>query len=193
MVRPGCLHRVPFGRIAKMADTSEQAIFYVLKQILLCIDHTMEAGYTTKLDLRIGHLRFANEKFKFVNGENNAAADGSVSEAGLTSCNTDYRTNKRYLTNLRERPNGTIDQETQYSTVRDAISSIVSGNVRTPNQKSRRRDAFFSPERGVPRGPDSIFSETRSRRRMSEFHAANPNPQSAARTFRNLNLADYDI
>ena len=40
-----------------------------------------------------------------------------------TSCNTDYKINKRYLTTLRERPNASkFDQSTVYSTVKDALS-----------------------------------------------------------------------
>lgn len=105
MFKTGTLVRIPFGNMAKLVDTSEQSIVFVLKQILMCVDHTMETGYTSKLNLRIGFLKFANGQFKFVN--NNEGAGDAASEA--TSCNTEYRTNKRYLTNLRERPNGGFD------------------------------------------------------------------------------------
>ena len=62
----------------------------------------METGYTAKLNLRIGTLRFTNGKFYFINNESQSNQFDQVSKA--TSCNTDYRVNKRYLTNLRERP-----------------------------------------------------------------------------------------
>lgn len=64
----------------------------------MCVDHTLETGYTVKLNLRIGFLRFANGEFKFMN------CDGPDAASTATSCNTEYRTNKRYLTNLRDRP-----------------------------------------------------------------------------------------
>ena len=68
----------------------------------MAIEHTMEAGYTAKLNLRIGTLKFVNGKFYFINSEVQANQFDQVSKA--TSCNTEYRVNKRYLTNLRERP-----------------------------------------------------------------------------------------
>ena len=55
------LERIPFQVVAKMAETAEQTIVYVLKQIVMAIQHTMETGYTTKLNLRLGHLRFTND------------------------------------------------------------------------------------------------------------------------------------
>lgn len=142
MFKPGTLVRTPFGSMAKLVDVSEQAIVFVLKQILMCVDHTMETGYTTKLNLRFGHLKFADGEFRFLNSE------GADTASTATSCNTEYRTNKRYLTNLRERPNGGFDSETYYSSVRDAVSSIVSGHSRTPGNRlgvTARRQGFFSP------------------------------------------------
>ena len=85
-----------------MTDTPEQTIIYILKQVVMAIDHTMETGYTAKLNFRIGTLKFANSKFYFINSEGKANQFDQVSKA--TSCNTEYRVNKRYLTNLRERP-----------------------------------------------------------------------------------------
>ena len=88
----------------------------------------METGYTTKLNLRIGHLRFTDDgKFQFINSGNERQHD-SVSQA--TSCNTEYRVNKRYLTNLKERT-GEFDQETVFSTVKDALSNMSSATPRS--------------------------------------------------------------
>ena len=104
----------------------------------------METGYTTKLNLRVGQLRFNQDgKFQFVNNGQERKFD-SVSQA--TSCNTEYRVNKRYLTNLRDRP-GEFDQETVFSTVKDALSQI---SAATP--KSRQRIGFFSPTPGASSG-----------------------------------------
>ena len=66
----------------------------------MAIESTLEQGYTSKINLRVGSLRFNNGLFSF---EPNQAqiADG-ISNA--TSCNTEYRVNKRYLTTLRNRP-----------------------------------------------------------------------------------------
>ena len=52
------LDRIPFQIVAKMAETTEQTIVYILKQIVMAVEHTMETGYTTKLNLRVGQLRF---------------------------------------------------------------------------------------------------------------------------------------
>jgi len=48
----------------------------------MAIDHTMETGYTTKLNLKIGSLRFANGKYQFVN------VSGQDAASNVTSCNT---------------------------------------------------------------------------------------------------------
>ena len=63
----------------------------------MAVESTTEQGYTVKLNLRIGKLRFANGKFCFMN-----EANDTMSQA--TSCNTEYRINKRYLTTLKNRP-----------------------------------------------------------------------------------------
>ena len=134
------LDRFPFINAAKMAETAESTIVYVMKQIVTAIEHTMETGYTSKLNLRIGHLRFINDgKFQFINNGSEKQRD-SVSQA--TSCNTEYRVNKRYLTSLRERANE-FDQETVFSTVKDALTNLSSATPR-----SRQRTQFFSPTNG---------------------------------------------
>ena len=63
MFKAGTIERVPFSLVSKMADTSEATIMYILKQVVMAIEHTMETGYTSKLNLRIGSLRFAQGKF----------------------------------------------------------------------------------------------------------------------------------
>ena len=68
----------------------------------MALEHTMEIGYSVKLNFRIGMLRFSENKFHFVNTESQANQFDQVSKA--TSSDTNYRVNKRYLTNLRERP-----------------------------------------------------------------------------------------
>jgi len=119
----------------------------------------------------------------------------SVSQA--TSCNTEYRVNKRYLTSLRDRPD---DQETVFSTVRDALSNVSSATPR-----SRQRVGFFSPTPGASSAnngfqtsramkmavdAESIFSARSSQR--SRFHAANPNPQATAKErFLRPNMAEF--
>lgn len=55
------LERIPFHKMAKATETIEQTIVYVLKQIVMAVEHTMETGYTTKLNLRVGQLRFSND------------------------------------------------------------------------------------------------------------------------------------
>ena len=49
--------------ISKLVDASEQTILYILKQTVMAVEHTMETGYTTKLNLRVGWLKFDNGKF----------------------------------------------------------------------------------------------------------------------------------
>jgi len=100
-------------------------VVYILKQVLMAVEHTLEHNYTTKLSFRLGCLKFANSSFSFVN-----VVTPNDAESNATSCNTDYRMNKRYLTALRDRLNPTLDDSTVYSTVRDAVSSVVSSVTR---------------------------------------------------------------
>ena len=57
------MERFHFDQLVKMIEIPEQTIVYILKQVVIAVEHTMETGYTTKLNLRIGHLRFANGFF----------------------------------------------------------------------------------------------------------------------------------
>jgi len=57
------MERFHFDQLVKMTEIPEQTILYILKQVVIAVDHTMETGYTTKLNLRIGNLRFANGFF----------------------------------------------------------------------------------------------------------------------------------
>lgn len=100
------LERINYNAICKLAETPEATVVYILKQVVNAIEHTLETGYTTKLNFKVGVLRFANGLVKFMNaqtggGHRTRNAD-SVSQA--TSCNSDYRMNKRYLTALRGKP-----------------------------------------------------------------------------------------
>ena len=60
---------------------------FILKQIVMAVEHTMEQGYTVKLDLRLGQLRFANGLFSFGTAPK-ANKEDAASQA--TSCNTEY-------------------------------------------------------------------------------------------------------
>ena len=92
------LERINMAAIAKAAAVPEQALIYILKQIVLAVESTCEQGYTIKLNLRIGRLRFFNGKFNFV-----TPGPGLDAVSNTTTC-TEYRINKRYLTTLKNRP-----------------------------------------------------------------------------------------
>ena len=127
-----------------MADTTEQTVVYILRQVVQAVENTMETGYISKLDLRgVGQLRFGQDgQFLFVNKSNKSLKQDDDNTSQATSCNTDYRVNKRYLTTLRERP-GDYDRETVFSTVRDVLLS--SKNVSSATPRSRQRAGFFTP------------------------------------------------
>ena len=100
----------------------------------MAVENTMEHGYKTKLNFKVGALRFADEKFKFFNnGESGTLGARALDSASnATSCDTNYRVNKRYLTTLRARPEeGALDEETVYSTVKDALSQVQAAS-KTP-------------------------------------------------------------
>ena len=40
----------------------------------MAVENTMEHGYLSKLNFKIGILKFADEKFKFINGGDNRVA-----------------------------------------------------------------------------------------------------------------------
>jgi len=129
----------------------------------------VEKDYQVKLNMKVGLLKFINCAMLFENMPQRADGDNVT----LTSCNTEFRNNKRFLTNLREKKQfGALDQPdresmTYYSSVRDTISKATT--PRTPHSHGR-----------------SMATSTRSN---SMYHAANPNPQSIRG--RNLNIQDY--
>ena len=62
------MERINYNAICKLAETPEATVIYILKQIVGAIEHTLETGYTTKLNLKVGVLRFASGEVKFING-----------------------------------------------------------------------------------------------------------------------------
>lgn len=183
LFKPKTLDRMPYTTIGKMTGVAEQTVAYILKLVMQSVENTMESGYTSKLDLKVGQLRFSEEgQFQFVNNGPSLKSklnEDSVSQA--TSCNTTYRIDKRHLTTLRERP-GDYDQETVFSTVKDALSQSVFSSV-TPT--GRQRFGYMSPAPGARANfdkrvdADSIFSAQSLH--PASFHAANPNPQATAK------------
>ena len=160
LFKEGTLERINMAAIAKAAEIPEQTIIYILKQIVLAVESTIEQGYTIKLNLRIGQLRFSNGKFNFIQ------SDTIDAFSSTTSCNTEYRINKRYLTTLKDRPVSQFnDRDSIYSTVKDALSVVSPGN--RPRSKLAGHDTVTA----------SIFSNSTK----SGYHAANPNPQNNSR------------
>ena len=52
------LHRVNYTAIAKAADTNEHAITIILKQILQAVTTATKNGHLTKLNFKVGCLKF---------------------------------------------------------------------------------------------------------------------------------------
>lgn len=57
--------RLNFQAIAKAAETTEATVVYVLKQIIAAIQQTAAKDYQVKLNLRVGWLKFINERMFF--------------------------------------------------------------------------------------------------------------------------------
>jgi len=57
--------RLNYQAIAKAAETSEATIVYVLKQIIVAIQQTAAKDYQVKLNMRVGWLKFINERMFF--------------------------------------------------------------------------------------------------------------------------------
>ena len=65
----------------------------------MAIGATVTKDYRIKLNYRLGFLKFRNSKFFFDNMPKSGDFDG------ITSSNSVFRVNKRFLTNIRERRN----------------------------------------------------------------------------------------
>ena len=63
----------------------------------MACEATVSKDYRLKLNLRLGFLKLRRGKFFFDNMPKQGEFDG------LTSSNSEFRRNKRFLTNLRER------------------------------------------------------------------------------------------
>lgn len=74
--------------MSKLTEIPEASMVFILKQIVMAVEHTMEQGYTVKLDLRLGQLRFANGLFSFSTAPKANNRADTASQA--TSCNTEY-------------------------------------------------------------------------------------------------------
>ena len=98
----------------------------VLKQIVLAIQATVVKDYRIKLNLRFGFLKFTSSRFFWENAPMPGEPDG------VTSANSEFRMNKRFLTNIRERPGGNSSVLPP-----DSTSTFYSSVVTTIKQASQ--------------------------------------------------------
>lgn len=101
----------------------------------------------------------------------------------LTSCNTEFRNNKRFLTNLkipsRTRDPTLTDRDTiSYSSVRDTISKFTAMTPRSMTSDFKN---------SVIKSRTSTNKTTNH----SNYHAANPNPQLTTKN-RNEPIKSYE-
>ena len=148
---------------------------FVLKQVVMAVEATVAKEYRIKLNPRLGFLKFSTGKFFFDNMPQAGDLDG------VTSSNTEYRVNKRFLTNIRERrsnaQHSTVvpdDQTTFYSSVVSTIrGASTQKSILTP--KGRSIDIFQAPNHLASRA----LSSHRGSRASSTYNYANPNPQTS--------------
>jgi hypothetical protein len=103
--------------------------------------------------MRVGCLKFINGRMFFDKLNSNA-----IDQATITSCNTEFRNNKRHLTNIRS-PDATLGEKEEPLSVRDTITLAT---ARTP--------------RSHKSVPESVAMKSRASSNNMSYHAANPNP-----------------
>lgn len=116
----------------------------------------MRKNYQVKLNLRVGFLKFVENTVRF----DNLASDRDLDAMSKTTCNTEFKANKWFLTNYRGPRAAAPDAETEVSyrsSVRDAISSVIS--PRTPKSMTSGRLSVVS-------------------RRTASLHAGTANPNN---------------
>jgi len=97
----------------------------------MAVETAMKKNYNVKLNFRVGWLKFCDNSFYF----DNLASKKDLENATVTSCNTEFRTNKWFMTNFKIPKIKGIDlnsgDEISYkSSVRETIASVIS--ARTP-------------------------------------------------------------
>lgn len=122
------LHKANYGSIAKAADMSEQALIYILRQIIMAVESATRKEYNVKLNLRVGFLKFRHGQMCF---ENMATAQ-EIDSISKTTSNTLFRQNKYHMTNLGNGVGNDYDEQITYrsESIKDAISRI--SKPRTP-------------------------------------------------------------
>ena len=81
----------------------------------------MVKDYRIKINTRLGLLKFTSSRFFFENMPQAGDLDG------LTSANSEFRMNKRFLTNLRDRPgvnSTTLNAETASTHYSSVVTTI---------------------------------------------------------------------
>jgi len=97
IISPQDVQKVSYGSIAQTVEITEAALVYILKQIIMAIETAMHQDYSVKLNCKVGLLRFLGNRMVFENSSSSGAGDATT----VTSCNSEFRGNKRYLTNLK--------------------------------------------------------------------------------------------
>lgn len=150
--------KVNYSEVAKAADTNEAVVVYVLKQLIAAIQNTVSKDYHVKINLRIGWLKVINQRLFF---DQLGKADRH-DHASTTSCGTEFKFNKRFMTNIRTRKEAALEEResiTYRSSVRDIISNAT---AKTPRSSTT---SHFK-----------TGGTAKSLTEASAYHAANPNP-----------------
>jgi hypothetical protein len=63
----------------------------------MAVETAMKKSYNVKLNFRIGWLKFSDNSVYF----DNLASKQDFENATVTSCNTEFRTNKWFMTNFK--------------------------------------------------------------------------------------------
>lgn len=139
------LRKCDYQIVAKTCNSTEAAVQYTLKQIAIAIETAMKMKYSIKLNLRIGWLKFSEGNLFFdnlaANGKQNNGNNPSLTrgfdQTTLTSCNTEFRANKWFMTDFRSPQNQTTTNQLGNSnqklslrmSLHDAISSFASAKT----------------------------------------------------------------
>jgi flavin-binding protein dodecin len=91
------LRKVDHALIARSVETTENAVVYTLKQIAMAVETAMKKSYNVKLNFRLGWLKFNDNCFYF----DNLAQKSDLDNVTMTSCNTEFRANKWFMTNFK--------------------------------------------------------------------------------------------
>jgi len=124
--------RVDYRAIAASADLTEASLKFIFKQILIAVETAMRKNYPVKLNLKLGFLKFNENKLFF----DNIATGAEIDKMTVTSFNTELKGSKMFLAGGR---NPFFLDDIAVSSVHEILSRVggTTKNAHSTQQRFR--------------------------------------------------------